>query len=115
MHLEMHQTFFSESTLKRATSLSTSLVMSKTRVAPAKKITLARLELIKGCCYHSLCTYCTYVQDFALIALIALMSKTPLIVPCAVLFAGQTTLQPYSASEEHPRSGSLLLLIGLDS
>ena len=48
----MHQTFFSESTLKKAKSLSTSLVMSQTRIAPAKKITLARLELINGYCYH---------------------------------------------------------------
>ena len=45
---------------------------------------------------------CTYVRD-------------PIDCPMSRIVAGQTTLQPYSGSEEHPRSRSLLLLIGLDS
>lgn len=63
--------------------------MTTTRVAPVKKITLTRLELMVA----------------------VPMLKMKFIVPLAMLFVGQTNIQLYIVSEDQSHSGNHLLVI----
>lgn len=65
------------------------LAMTTTRVAPVKKITLTRLELMVA----------------------VPMLKMKCIVPLVMLFVGQTNIQLYIVSEDQPHSGNHLLVI----